>query len=437
MAKQNKCTRNLALRVISCLSVMVLVIPIFNLSAFAYTVDDVREMLGRERIDGTFSDEEVETITKEYMAIEQQNLIASLFETEGLELGDSEVEAERASLVSSINSYREKVNVAMQSGAPVTEVLGYKTKLESLIAQMESLRQTGVKLEVEYTENVWSEKYHDIQEKVAKAGADFDIGDVGQNMRPPLIGTFAINSPFGSRIDPFDNTIVAFHNGLDMRATLEEAVLSQWNGVVTNVFTSESIGNVVEITHGTGLKTRYLHLNSTAVEIGDAVKQYQKVGGAGTTGTRSTGVHLHFEIYLDGKLVNPILFFGQKGINAYKEWLSNHQEYLGELALLEDGVRNAPPNNSTSTVVTGGRWQKNPRDINDDTYDAPELIIREGTVLPNSGEPMFPQWEPDKPKETSKAEEEHNSALDEIIGSEPLWPSIREDAEAARDEGSE
>ena len=66
-------------------------------------------------------------------------------------------------------------------------------------------------------------------------------------------------------------------------------------------------GNVVEIDHGNGYVTRYAHNSKLAVHVGDLVRAGQVVARAGSTG-RSTGAHVHFEVWDDGKVVNPRKF---------------------------------------------------------------------------------------------------------------------------------
>ncbi|TPW00951.1 MAG: peptidase M23, partial [bacterium] len=78
-------------------------------------------------------------------------------------------------------------------------------------------------------------------------------------------------------------------------------------GVVSFVGVRSGYGNTVEIDHGRGFKTRYAHLNSMAVRAGQAVTLGQRIGAMGTTG-RSTGVHLHYEVWMNGRPQNPARF---------------------------------------------------------------------------------------------------------------------------------
>ena len=118
---------------------------------------------------------------------------------------------------------------------------------------------------------------------------------------------YYISSPFGKRRDPFTGRW-AFHSGVDMAGYWKEPVHATVPGTITFVGRHGPYGNMVEIDHGNGFKTRYGHLYATKVKKGEHVKRGQVVGLMGSTG-RSTGTHLHYEIWFKGKLQNPLKFF--------------------------------------------------------------------------------------------------------------------------------
>ena len=78
-------------------------------------------------------------------------------------------------------------------------------------------------------------------------------------------------------------------------------------GVVSFTGERSGYGNTVEIDHGHGFKTRYAHLESIFVKVGQQVALGQKLGAMGSTG-RSTGPHLHYEVWVDGRAQNPMRF---------------------------------------------------------------------------------------------------------------------------------
>lgn len=110
-------------------------------------------------------------------------------------------------------------------------------------------------------------------------------------------------SGFGVRFDPFTRR-VAYHSGLDFSGGTAQPIYATGPGVVSFVGVRSGYGNVVEIDHGRGLKTRYAHLSSFAVRPGQRVAIGQRIAGMGSTG-RSTGTHLHYEVWVNGRAQNP------------------------------------------------------------------------------------------------------------------------------------
>ena len=113
-------------------------------------------------------------------------------------------------------------------------------------------------------------------------------------------------SGFGVRFDPF-NGRPAVHQGQDFAAPLNTPIQATAPGIVSFVGIRSGYGNVVEIDHGRGFKTRFAHLNSMAVQAGQRVTLGQRIGAMGNTG-RSTGVHLHYEVWMNGRPQNPARF---------------------------------------------------------------------------------------------------------------------------------
>lgn len=116
-----------------------------------------------------------------------------------------------------------------------------------------------------------------------------------------------INNEFGNRRNPFGGRSYEFHSGLDIDGERGDLVIAPANGVVTNADWQGGYGNMIEIDHGNGLITRYAHLSKIGVQVGDTVLRGQLIGLVGSTG-RSTGPHLHYELRLDDKPINPRRF---------------------------------------------------------------------------------------------------------------------------------
>ena len=113
-------------------------------------------------------------------------------------------------------------------------------------------------------------------------------------------------SGFGVRFDPF-NGRPAVHQGQDFAAPLNTPIYATAPGIVSFAGVRSGYGNTVEIDHGRGFKTRFAHLNAMAVQPGQRIALGQRIGAMGTTG-RSTGVHLHYEVWMNGRPQNPARF---------------------------------------------------------------------------------------------------------------------------------
>lgn len=112
-----------------------------------------------------------------------------------------------------------------------------------------------------------------------------------------------IASSFGSRTDPFTGK-PDFHPGVDFNGERGQDILAVASGVVAWSGRRSGYGNVVEIDHGNGYRTRYAHNLANVVQVGDPIRSGQLIARMGSTG-RSTGNHVHFEVWKDGRLVNP------------------------------------------------------------------------------------------------------------------------------------
>ena len=117
---------------------------------------------------------------------------------------------------------------------------------------------------------------------------------------------YYISSKFGSRVDPFTKKVKT-HNGLDFVGPYGSVIYAPADGVVDIVAKRGGFGNSIEIDHGNDIKTEYAHLDSSLVKVGDIVKRGDKIAIQGNTG-RSTGQHLHWEVRVKRKNVDPMKF---------------------------------------------------------------------------------------------------------------------------------
>jgi murein DD-endopeptidase MepM/ murein hydrolase activator NlpD len=131
-------------------------------------------------------------------------------------------------------------------------------------------------------------------------------GTVAIPSAEPVHGT-NFTSGYGVRSDPFRGR-AAMHAGIDLAGPIGTPIYATADGIVgRSEYNNGGYGNLVELDHGHGIQTRYGHLSRSMVTAGQKVKRGDLIALMGSTG-RSTGSHLHYEVRIDGKAVNPIPF---------------------------------------------------------------------------------------------------------------------------------
>lgn len=113
-------------------------------------------------------------------------------------------------------------------------------------------------------------------------------------------------SGFGVRSDPFTGE-PAYHTGQDFAGAYGSPIYVTAPGVVSFTGVRSGYGETIEVDHGHGFKTRYAHLSAISVSVGQHVAAGQRIGAMGSTG-RSTGTHLHYEVWVNGRPQNPLRF---------------------------------------------------------------------------------------------------------------------------------
>jgi murein DD-endopeptidase MepM/ murein hydrolase activator NlpD len=133
-----------------------------------------------------------------------------------------------------------------------------------------------------------------------------NISDSTPSIKP--VENARITSGFGYRLSPFGTYLASYHYGLDFAGRPNARIVATADGVVRQTGWAQGYGQAVLIDHGFGYSTLYGHLADIRVKKGDRVKRGQVIANMGTTG-RSTGVHLHYEVWKDGTPVNPRGYF--------------------------------------------------------------------------------------------------------------------------------
>lgn len=119
-----------------------------------------------------------------------------------------------------------------------------------------------------------------------------------------------ITSHYGYRADPFRGGR-KFHAGIDFKANVGDPVEAVADGVISFSGVRSGYGNTIEIDHGNGYMTRYAHNSRLVRKVGEPIRAGQQIAKAGSSG-RSTGAHVHFEVWQEGRAVNPRQFLGQR-----------------------------------------------------------------------------------------------------------------------------
>ncbi|MEA4894425.1 MAG: peptidoglycan DD-metalloendopeptidase family protein [Oscillospiraceae bacterium] len=204
-----------------------------------------------------------------------------------------------------------------------TELEARKAELEQQIAEAEAvianLEKDIEKYKTEYEAN-------DSQEAAIRSQIDQKVAELQKQQEEaikngqtvvagsgtliwPVSGTSTANvsSGFGYRIHPIFGD-KRFHSGVDISANSGTTIMAADAGTVVSAVYSSSYGNYVVLSHGNGMVTLYAHMSSMAVSSGQTVTKGQTIGYVGSTGW-STGPHCHFEIKVNGQLVDPLTYY--------------------------------------------------------------------------------------------------------------------------------
>lgn len=127
---------------------------------------------------------------------------------------------------------------------------------------------------------------------------------MGELFIMPIKSKFRWSSPYGKRIDPIAG-VSSFHTGTDMACPTGTPIYAAMSGTIATAGVSRIYGNYVIIEHGNGYQTLYAHMSKIIATKGQWVSQGTKIGLVGSTGY-STGPHLHFTVYKNGKMINPM-----------------------------------------------------------------------------------------------------------------------------------
>jgi murein DD-endopeptidase MepM/ murein hydrolase activator NlpD len=169
------------------------------------------------------------------------------------------------------------------------------------------------------SEGAFSEEFDALRGRAVRLDRSFDQIDGAWEERVRMLASTPNMMPirgwfshgYGWRKDPFTGKR-AFHRGIDIVAPSGTPIKAPADGVITAAGRDGGYGKKIDISHGYGYVTRYGHLSELLSKPGQRVRRGEVIGRVGSTG-RSTSPHLHYEIFRDGKRVNPWKYLGDKG----------------------------------------------------------------------------------------------------------------------------
>lgn len=194
----------------------------------------------------------------------------------------------------------QKIKIPSRDGIMYTVVAG--DTLQSIV------EKNNIRMETVLDVNELSSETLTVGQELFLPGVGLDQttlrNAMGELFKLPIHTSFRWSSDYGSRIDPIKN-VQSFHTGTDMACPTGTPIYASMSGTVVYTGISNVFGKYVIIDHGNGYKTLYAHMSKIIATKGQFVGQNTKIGLVGSTGY-STGPHLHFTVYKNGNLVNPM-----------------------------------------------------------------------------------------------------------------------------------
>ncbi len=182
----------------------------------------------------------------------------------------------------------------------------YEKLLDQSEQAEEKLLEEIAKLEDEFDDAVYQEWLATYVPPTTVPEVDYPV--VGESGWLTPVSNYRLSSPFGMRLHPILG-YERMHNGVDMACPAGTPIYATRGGKVTIATLSSSAGNYVQINHGDGYRSVYMHMTEYVVSVGEYVAQGQLIGYVGNTGI-SKGNHLHFGISYNGTYINPMELIG-------------------------------------------------------------------------------------------------------------------------------
>ncbi len=214
--------------------------------------------------------------------------------------------------ISNLESYTKKLNImaGLKSPEVLTSPAGVgggepgKDEPEPYLEPAAATPPSGPQVVGLGTVQNLSQKAQSIESNLTSLLSFFESDSLRLASTPSIMPTAGwISSVFGHRNDPFTGAWV-MHWGLDISTNIGNPIMATADGIVIKVQTDKYLGKNVTISHGNGYVTVYGHMSNFAVKAGQQVKRRDIIGYIGQTG-KAAGPHVHYEVFKDGKRINP------------------------------------------------------------------------------------------------------------------------------------
>lgn len=218
----------------------------------------------------------------------------------------SSQQAEKNALVKDLEADEAKMSEMMT--AMSNSVGEINAEIDRLLAE-EAARQAAIKAQQEAAAKAAAQGGGAPSNGTVEASVQNNFAPAaGAGMVFPAPASYGVTSPYGYRNGPFAGP-GEFHYGVDLGAASGSPAVAAQSGTVLIATYHWSYGNYMVVDHGNGLSTLYAHLSGFAASVGTQVSAGQQIGYIGSTGM-STGSHLHFEVRVNGQIVNPHGYIG-------------------------------------------------------------------------------------------------------------------------------
>lgn len=270
----------------------------------AETLDDVRESLGKQRYDTLYTDKEIQKLTKDYLAYEENNDLYSLYSKKDIQEKNKKAQKKKESVELELIKDQTVFNNAIQTNYNTLRVIKNYTKYKTTKTKYKKVQEIQDLNDIKYKSNRYAKQYKKMRSIVKELKGYKSIGSIGSNATTPLNDGYNLVSPYGILTKNKKKSELVKHKGADFEAEKNQrnGVKATYNGVVEKIANEGTVTVVLKV-HS---KMRVLY---TSNNLKLDVREGEKVKQGDTIGKLSKGV-LHYEVHFDSKAVNPIYLHG-------------------------------------------------------------------------------------------------------------------------------